>query len=86
MLNRESLSVTVTDASGNSWTGKVSEQTDLSADFVLTSGSGYGSAGAVIFRPAGLEYRIGQPLTVTISGLQLVGGGTDTITYTVKLF
>lgn len=85
-LNRESLSVTVTDASGHSWTGRVSEQTDLSADFVLTSGSSYGSAPAVIFRPAGLEYRIGQPLTVTISGLQLVGGGTDTITYTVKLF
>ena len=53
---------------------------------MLTSGSGYGSAGAVIFRPAGLEYRIGQPLTVTISGLQLVGGGSGTITYTVKLF
>ena len=53
---------------------------------MLTSGSSYGSAPAVIFRPAGLEYRIGQPLTVTISGLQLVGGGTDTITYTVKLF
>ena len=59
---------------------------DLTAGFVLLEGTAYGGVPAVIFRPAGLEYRAGAPLTVTISGLQLKSGGTGTITYTVKLF
>ena len=84
--NREGLTVTVTDGSGHTWTGQASSQVDTTADFVLLDGSGYGGAPAVIFRPAGLEYRAGVPLTVTISGLQLKSGGTGTITYTVKLF
>ena len=84
--NRDGLTVTVTDGSGHTWTGQASSQVDTTADFVLLEGTGYGGAPAVIFRPAGLEYRTGRPLTVTISGLQLKSGGTGTITYTVKLF
>ena len=62
--NREGLTVTVTDGSGHTWTGQASSQVDTTADFVLLDGSGYGGAPAVIFRPAGLEYRAGVPLTV----------------------
>ena len=86
VFNREGQTVTVTDGSGHTWTGQASGRVDLTAGFVLLEGTAYGGVPAVIFRPAGLKYRAGAPLTVTISGLQLKSGGTGTITYTVKLF
>lgn len=83
--DREDITVTVTDGSGNTWSKQASNG-QIDTDFVLVEGSNYGGAPAVLFRPAGLEYRTGAPLTVTISGLHLKSGGTGTITYTVKLF
>ena len=94
MEDMDGVAVTVTDGSGNTWTDQVAEDKEsadgaihinLNDGYVRLNPS-YGGTLMVVFHPVGLEYRTGEPITVTISGLKLRSGGTDTITYTVKLF
>lgn len=84
--NWEGLTVTVTDSAGNRWSKQAVSRTDITGSFVLLSGTFYGDAPAVIFRPEGLNLQPGRQLTVEISGLATKGEGTASISYTVKLF
>lgn len=47
---------------------------------------GYGSGPAILFTPSQVSLEPLTVLTVEIAGLRLRSGGTETVTYTVKLF
>lgn len=101
-LSGSSLTVTVTDNHGGSCVlGESTSASsrllpgvgliwlppmDQDTSGVTVEAGNYGGGPAILFTPSQVSLEPFTVLTVTISGLKLVGGGTDTITYTVKLF
>ena len=59
---------------------------DQDTSGVTVETGNYGGGPAILFTPSQVSLEPYTVLTVEIAGLKLVGGGTDTITYTVKLF
>ena len=59
---------------------------DQDTSQVTVETGGYGSGPAILFTPSQVSLEPLTVLTVEIAGLRLRSGGTETVTYTVKLF
>ena len=101
-VSGSSLTVTVTDNHGGrcvlgesaSAYGRLLPQVgavwlppiDQDTSQVTVETGGYGSGPAILFTPSQVSLEPLTVLTVEIAGLRLRSGGTETVTYTVKLF